>query len=245
MLIAMVLGLITVAAVALLLSQSIRIPREPDREGRQDAEASGAYDQISYWPIYAFERYLMVRALGSRRRGGTLLDVGCGPAHLTAALAARFPAVASVGLDVNEHMLGIARRRFHDIPGLELVQGDAERLPFAASSVDTIISSLSLHHWRRAGMALEEIARVLKPGGSVVLFDLRRDCPRWAYGIFLVGQALFLPVAIRKTNGAVGSIWASYTAAELAVMLSEAGFGEAVIESRFGWLLVRAGKLPS
>jgi hypothetical protein len=61
----------------------------------------------------------------------------------------------------------------------------------------------------------------------------------------VVTQALFLPAAIRKTNGAVGSIWASFTAAELGAMLGEAGFQSPRIESRFAWLLVRGGKPPA
>ncbi len=241
--VAAVTALLAVLLV-LVLSRPIRIPHEPDREGSQDAEASGAYDQVSLWPIYAFERHIIVRALVNEDPSGTLLDVGCGPGHLTAALSRKFPDAASVGLDVNGHMLALARRRFRSVTGLGFVRGDAERLPFADSSIDTIVSSLSLHHWKDAGAALKEIGRVLTPGGRVVLFDLRRDCPKWVYLVFVVGQAVFLPAAIRRTNGAVGSIWASWTAAELGAMLQDAGFQRPRVESRFSWLLVRCGKPP-
>jgi ubiquinone/menaquinone biosynthesis C-methylase UbiE len=234
-----------VVLLALVLGRPMRIPHEPDREGYQDAKASGAYDQVSCWPIYAFERHIMTGALARERPSGTLLDIGCGPGHLTAALSRKFPDAASVGLDVNGHMLALARRRFRAVPGLGFVRGDAERLPFADSSIDTIVSSLSLHHWKDAAAALKEIGRVLTPGGSLVLFDLRRDCPKWVYFVFVVGQAVFLPAAIRRTNGAVGSIWASWTAAELGEMLNDAGFRTPRVESRFSWLLVRCGKPPA
>jgi ubiquinone/menaquinone biosynthesis C-methylase UbiE len=233
---------LVVAAFALVLTRPMRIPRDPAREGFQDAEASGAYDQVSCWPIYAFERHIVVSALAREDPCGTLLDIGCGPGHLTAAVARRFPRVACFGLDINEHMLALARRRFRAVDGPDFVGGDVGRLPFASGSVDIIISSLSLHHWKTAGAALTEIGRVLTPGGLLVLFDLRRDCPRWLYFVFVVGQALFLPAAIRRTNGAVGSIWASFTAAELANMLREAGFPSPRLKLRFGWLLARSRK---
>lgn len=226
-----------VLVIAFMLSRPIRIAREPGREGFQDAAASQAYDRMSRWPAYALERHIMVRALSREKCEGTLLDVGCGPGHLTAQVARRFADLKCIGLDSNEAMLALARRNFRGEARLGFVRGDAERLPLTANSVNVVISSLSMHHWTSPSEALREILRVLAPGGRMVILDLRRDCPRWMYYGFVIGQWLFLPLAIRRTNGAVGSIWASYTADELETLLTEAGSPSGTVESRFGWLL--------
>src|SRR5512136_2043399 len=91
------LALIT--ATAFLLSRPIRIPREPEREGYQDEEASLAYDRTSRWPIFALERHIVLSALRAPRIQGTLLDIGCGPGFLAAKIDRRHPGLEVVGLD--------------------------------------------------------------------------------------------------------------------------------------------------
>lgn len=53
--------------------------------------------------------------------------------------------------------------------------GDVAGLPLPDGALDWAVSSLSLHHWSDPDRALGEICRVLKPGGQMLLFDLRRD----------------------------------------------------------------------
>ena len=52
---------------------------------------------------------------------------------------------------------------------------DVAALPFPDASLDLVVSTLSLHHWDDPGSIFDEIARVLRPGGAFLLFDLRRD----------------------------------------------------------------------
>lgn len=110
------------------------------------------------------------------------------------------------------------------------------------NSVDIVVSSLSLHHWAEPEQALAEIFRVLKPNGRLLIFDLRRDSPRIVYIIFVLGQELFTPEAIRRTNGAVGSLWASYTSGELVALLSKGRFKHVKVSSMPAWLVGHAVK---
>jgi ubiquinone/menaquinone biosynthesis C-methylase UbiE len=244
-----IIAVIIVVLAGLLawyMSRPMNIPREPDREGAQDAAAVRAYDRTSRWPIFALERRIMVTVLARSEPTGLLLDIGCGPGYLAAGISRRCPSLKVIGLDINEEMINIAR---HNWPppqySVEFVAGDAHQLPFTDSSIDFAVSSLSLHHWADAAQVFREIQRVLKPGGEFAIMDLRRDSARFFYLAFKIGQALIAPEAIKRTNGAVGSFWASYTPSELKIILDTAGIKEARIDTTFGWMVARGRKKES
>jgi len=95
------------------------------------------------------------------------LDVAGGPGLLSAAL---LPLVASVTVvDASLRLLELAPA------GVERVHARAEQLPFADGSFDLVTCVMSLHHVARPPRVLDEIARVLAPGGRVVLEDAIAD----------------------------------------------------------------------
>jgi ubiquinone/menaquinone biosynthesis C-methylase UbiE len=101
-----------------------------------------------------------------------ILDVGCGTGYLLGRLAARAPqAEALAGIDAASAMVEVARGAAND-DRLRFVVGTAERLPWPAASFDLVVSTTSFDHWadQRAGLA--QCARVLEPGGCLVLADL-------------------------------------------------------------------------
>lgn len=101
-----------------------------------------------------------------------ILDTGCGTGYLIGQLAARAPqAEFLAGIDAAPAMIEVARAAAAD-DRLHFVVGTAERLPWPAASFDQVISTTSFDHWadQRAGLA--ESARVLAPGGCLVLADL-------------------------------------------------------------------------
>jgi ubiquinone/menaquinone biosynthesis C-methylase UbiE len=101
-----------------------------------------------------------------------ILDVGCGTGYLLGRLAVRAPqAEALAGIDAAPAMIEVAGDAAAD-DRLRFVVGTAERLPWPAASFDLVVSTTSFDHWadQRAGLA--ECARVLAPGGCLVLADL-------------------------------------------------------------------------
>ena len=101
-----------------------------------------------------------------------VLDVGCGTGYLLGRLAARAPqAQVLAGIDAAPAMIEVARAAAAD-DRLRFVAGRAERLPWPAASFDLVVSTTSFDHWadQRAGLA--QCARVLAPGGCLVLADL-------------------------------------------------------------------------
>jgi len=101
-----------------------------------------------------------------------ILDIGCGTGYLLGRLAARAPqAEVLAGIDAAPAMIEVARDAAAD-DRLRFVVGTAERLPWPAATFDLVVSTTSFDHWadQRAGLA--ECARVLAPGGCLVLADL-------------------------------------------------------------------------
>jgi ubiquinone/menaquinone biosynthesis C-methylase UbiE len=234
----LVLLAIAVGVLAWLATRPVRIPREPAREGDQDPAASRAYDHTSRWPVFWLERWLVLRRLRKLAPRGVILDAGCGPGYLAAAIRRRFPGLAVIALDVNSEMLRLARANWpaRQYPQLALVRGDVHCLPFGDSSLDTVVSSLSMHHWHDAVWGLNELVRVLRPGGRLLVLDARRDSRRFFYYAIVVGQALVAPRDIKRTNGAAGSMWAAYTPHEVEEMLRSLPIEDVRLEGRFGWL---------
>ncbi len=96
--------------------------------------------------------------------GGRVLDLGGGTGHLAALLAAELARPVTV-LDASAPML----RRAAGLRGVEPVLGDAARMPFADASFGAVVTFDAVHHFVRPEEALAETARVLRPGGALVV----------------------------------------------------------------------------
>lgn len=106
----------------------------------------------------------------------TVLEVGCGHGHHLS--FARHPYRRYIGLEIESKFLRTLQNRF---AGRILVQGDAYALPFASGSVDCVLSVYHFEHVRRLADSLEEIHRVLKPEGELLVgIPLEGG---WLYGI--------------------------------------------------------------
>jgi ubiquinone/menaquinone biosynthesis C-methylase UbiE len=100
-----------------------------------------------------------------------ILDIGCGTGYLLGQLAAHVPqASALAGIDAAPEMIGAARAAATD-DRLRFVVGAAERLPWPDATFDLVVSTTSFDHWADQQQGLAECARVLAPGGCLVLAD--------------------------------------------------------------------------
>jgi ubiquinone/menaquinone biosynthesis C-methylase UbiE len=110
-------------------------------------------------------------ALDNAGSPGTALDVGTGPGILVAELARR-TGLAVTGVDTSTDMVKRAAHNVRHHPRASVQVGDAANLPFADDSFDLVVSSLSLHHWDDPAAAAAELARVLRPGGTLRIYDV-------------------------------------------------------------------------
>jgi SAM-dependent methyltransferase len=113
------------------------------------------------------------RALGRCELGigARVLDVGCGTGRWLE--RTREAGMVPVGVDRTPGMLAIAAER---LPGCSLAAAEAQRLPFADASFDGVFAVTVLQHipWAEQARALREMARVLRPGAPLLLFELLR-----------------------------------------------------------------------
>jgi ArsR family transcriptional regulator len=138
----------------------------------------------------------------------TLADLGCGTGRATEVLAPFVRRVIAV--DASEEMLEAARIRLAAHRHVELRQGTLEALPLADQSVDAAHVGLVLHHVADPGTVLRETARVLRPGGRLVIIDM-------------------LPHDRDEYRQQMGHVWLGFSDKHLARYLAAAGFGPARI----------------
>jgi ubiquinone/menaquinone biosynthesis C-methylase UbiE len=101
-----------------------------------------------------------------------VLDLGCGTGQLTRRLAARFPAATVVGVDLSAGMLLEARRADGGGRSPRYVRGDALALPVRTESVDVAVCTESLHWYPDQQRVLTDLARILRPGGRLVIASI-------------------------------------------------------------------------
>ncbi len=113
-------------------------------------------------------------------KGNTALDVACGTADWTIALAKASETGSVVGLDFSQNMLEVGIKKVRD-KGLdkqiELIQGNAMELPFSDSTFDYATIGFALRNVPDIEVVLSEMLRVVKPGGKVVSLELSK--PNW------------------------------------------------------------------
>jgi ubiquinone/menaquinone biosynthesis C-methylase UbiE len=126
------------------------------------------------------EEVRIARLLMGLSRGDTVLDVACGPGNFSRQFARDTgEAGLVVGLDGSESMLARGAEELRDDPqvgNLALIRADATALPFADGSFDGVCCFAALHLFADPYAALDEMTRVLRPGGRIALMaSVRRQ----------------------------------------------------------------------
>lgn len=135
---------------------------------------SGKYDRLNN--IISFEQHKNWRKKVMKEMnvqpGSIALDVCCGTADWTIALSQAVGHEGEVtGLDFSENMLKVGEQKTSAMENIRLVQGDAMALPFDDNTFDYVTIGFGLRNIPDYKVALEEMYRVLKPGGMVVCLE--------------------------------------------------------------------------
>jgi ubiquinone/menaquinone biosynthesis C-methylase UbiE len=160
-------------------------------------------------------------------RTTALLDVGTGPGGIPLKIARRCPQLMVVGVDRSVNMVVAARRSALEL-GLagraRFLVGDAGKLSFPNASFDLVISNSLLHHVPDPIPVFNEMARVVKPAGIVLLRDLRRPS-RLVFPLHVRWFGRYYSGLMRELY--INSVGAAYTAPELARLLQRSALADA------------------
>jgi ArsR family transcriptional regulator len=134
----------------------------------------------------------------------TVGDLGCGTGQLAETVAPHVHRVIAV--DASDDMLTAARARLGKLSNVDLRKGDLEALPIPAGELDAAVMSLVLHYSPDPARALAEVARVLQPGGRVLIVDM-------------------LPHEHGEYQQQMGHVWLGFSDRQTTRFLTAAGFG--------------------
>jgi demethylmenaquinone methyltransferase/2-methoxy-6-polyprenyl-1,4-benzoquinol methylase len=212
------------------------------------ATIADRYDLITVVLSYGRDRAWKRRLIDTARvrPGERVIDLACGTGDLAFEAARRGARVT--GLDITSRMIEIARAKIGTaqaaIARPIFLVGDMTALPFADRTADVVTTGYGLRNVPDLPAAVDEIARVLRPGGRLLSLDFNR--PEWplverTYFVYLtcVGATLgwllhrdpdtyrYIPESIRRYPGAQG----------VAALLKARGFDRVVVHSLLGGLM--------
>lgn len=150
------------------------------------------------------------RALGLLLPPMDVADLGCGEGYLTIEAARWARRVIAVDRSAEVLARGRAAAARRRVSNVTWKRGLLEKLPIATGTVDLALLSQALHHADDPSRALAEARRILRPGGRVLVLDLRAHDQAWV-------------------QSALGDRWLGFNEARLRDLLTHAGFGDIVV----------------
>ncbi len=145
-----------------------------------------------------------------------IIDISCGTGWALEQLHTKFPRAKLYGIDVTPEMLAVARKRLPT--SVDLREGMVQNLPYKDNAFDYVYSNEAFHHYEQQGRSLQEMKRVCKNGGVVIVTDPEIYF-RWAHWVFEVVEPGCVRVNTKK---------------EMYELFKNAGFQE-IAQERIGW----------
>jgi SAM-dependent methyltransferase len=162
------------ARVREIRSLLARLDKEPELAAALEAPEYDLTEGYALWsqtydqPLRLFPiEHPTMRMLLDPLPASVVLDAACGTGRYSQYLAERGHRV--IGVDCSQAMLARAREK---LPESEFREGDLEALPLESGSVDAAVCALALVHLPEVGKAVAELARVVRPGGRVMISDV-------------------------------------------------------------------------
>ncbi len=202
-----------------MIVERVPLTEEPIA-GKDAVERYDKYAGLYIKPEYG---YFVRKILNRGIRSGKVLDIGAGSGRLAIELAkAKNCNFDIIGLDISENMLQKARKNARE-GGVEskikFILASGSELPFPEKSFDLVMSYASLHHWFHPILVFNEIQRVVKAEGTIIIRDNRRIYGNPFWGAFIWAISRFMNKCQRDLWPK--AILASYTVAEIQSILKQ------------------------
>lgn len=162
-----------------------------------------------------------------------VLDVGSGTGWAVVHLSRMLSDGRACGIDISSAMIQKAITKTKGLKNVEFKVGDAENIQYDNEEFDSVICTISFHHYPKPGVALREFWRVLKPGGHAYILDVCRDESLLVY-IFDLAHKVFRGDHVRY-----------YHTEEIKEFFIKAGFNDIVERFRVKRLFWRKKFLTS
>ncbi len=172
------------------------------------ASAAGQWDRLRE-DLFGDTFYLWA-VLGLIDPALVVGDLGCGTGQLSHTIAPYAKRVIAV--DASPDMLDAARQRLRDAPNVDIRQGELESLPIENEELHAAMLSLVLHYSPEPARALADVARVLRPGGRVLVVDM-------------------LPHDREEYQQQMGHVWLGFSEKQITKLLTAAGFADARVRA--------------
>ncbi len=135
---------------------------------------------------------------------GIVSDLGCGTGELIEQLAgSSFGKL--IGIDSSPEMLEQARKKLDKNPRIDLRLGELEHLPMKNKEIDTAVMNMVVHHISQPQLSINEVSRVIKPGGTFILSDFEKHDQE-------------------KVKELMGGSWLGFERQDIETWLTESGF---------------------
>lgn len=178
-----------------------------NRPGVFSGRGSRIYDRVARTLMRNLYSRIADDLVDSLPDGAEVLDVGTGPGVLVSELARRRPDLRVVGVDLSADMITAAQRNLREFGDRASArQGDVTDLPFADDTFDLVVTSFSSHHWDDPAGAVPELARVVRPGGRLYIYDFG-FAPFDVVAETARARNLFTTRPVRKTTIRTGVLW--------------------------------------
>lgn len=208
----------------------------PKKEGIRDLfdDIAAKYDRFNHISSFGADRSWRrkaVRAIADTDRPIKVLDVATGTADFAIAVSRKAANGSHItGIDLSEGMLEVGRSKCQGLPiGLET--GDAENLPYKDGSFDRVCVAFGVRNFENLMKGLEEMLRVLKTGGKLVILELSYPKNRFIFSLYKFYSLKILPKIGASMTGNKGafnylpdSILKFPLPEKFIPMLKEAGF---------------------
>ena len=132
------------------------------------------YDKMMRLSPMQLQRREIAEDLVKHTKSGTLLDVGTGHGRLLREIYNLNPEINLYGLDISEKMIELAKENLEDIP-VTLKIGNIKNPPFEDNFFDILTSTGSLYLWDLPITSINEIHRILKNGGSALIYESHKE----------------------------------------------------------------------
>jgi ubiquinone/menaquinone biosynthesis C-methylase UbiE len=187
----------------------------------------------------------IVKEVVKRIKSGTVVDLGSGTGYLAIEIARMLPDLEVVGIDLSREMIKISEQHSKGVNNVRFELHNANSLPFTDDSVDLIVSTGSMHHWKKPIEIFNECYRVLKSNHGAWIYDGCSNLPKEHLGKMAKEYRKFKYMIIKQAQKLHGFTWEEYHN-EIRELLEESKFKNSYQIEPIGiWMKITLNKSGS